>query len=210
MGFRTFRRGKKLTHYFENDSSLNSAKKELTLVKNNEKYVFTTDIGVFSNKSLDYGSTLLLNEVMKHYKEGDILDLGAGYGYIGIILARTYARAHVTMVDINTRAVELTKINIKQNNVKNATALVSDGYQNVANKKFRYIVINPPIKAGKKVYYPFFKAAKNYLTADGTLMFVMKKKHGAKSAANYVNEQFGNCTLLKKDAGYYIYAAISK
>lgn len=198
-----------MTHYFENDSSLKSAKKDLTLVKNSEKYVFTTDIGVFSNKSFDYGSTLLLKEVMKHYKVGDILDLGAGYGYIGIVLARTYTHAHVTMVDINERAVELTKINIAQNNVKNATALVSDGYKALANKQYSYIVINPPIKAGKKVYYPFFKEAKNYLTQDGTLMFVMKKKHGAKSAAKYVLEQFGNCTLLKKDAGYYIYAAIS-
>ncbi len=208
MGFRTFKRELKLAHYYENDPALKSAQKTLNYVQNGDKFVFTTDLGVFSNKALDYGSTLLIREVMKRYDEGDILDVGCGYGFIGIVLARNYTRAHVSMVDINERAVSLANINIAANNISNAEALVSDGYANVV-KKYRYIVINPPIRAGKQVYYPLLAGAKDYLTKDGTLMFVIKKQHGAKSAAKFVSETYGNCTLLQKDSGYYVYAALS-
>ena len=84
----------------------------------------------------------------------------------------------------------------------------SEVYQNVEGT-FDNIFINPPIRAGKKVIYKMFEDAKGLLNKNGSLFFVIRKSHGAESAQRFVNSVFGNCTLLKRDKGYYIYHAIN-
>jgi 16S rRNA (guanine1207-N2)-methyltransferase len=111
------------------------------------------------------------------------------------------------MFDINERAVSLTSENAKRNKLTNTHVYVDSDYQALPKHTFNLIVINPPIHAGKKAYYPLLSAARDYLTDGGILMFVIRKSHGAKSAAKYLSDYYSNITLIQKDAGFYVYHA---
>jgi 16S rRNA (guanine1207-N2)-methyltransferase len=121
-----------------------------------------------------------------------------------LTLASFEPEAYFTLIDVNERALELCKKNIKSLNLNNVTCLQSDVYQNVQGL-FNSIVINPPIRAGKKVIYSMFAGAYDHLIDGGSLFIVIRKSHGAHSACDYITSIFGSCTLLKKDKGYYIY-----
>ena len=105
---------------------------------------------------------------------GKILDLGCGYGPIGISLAKLNPDSQITMVDINQRAVELSNQNILQNNVQNAIAYQSNGFEKV-DGLFNAIVSNPPIRAGKKIIYPLFERSIDFLDKEGALYLVIQK-----------------------------------
>ena len=161
---------------------------------------FTTDSGVFSKDKVDYGTNVLLRSLPPI--DGKILDLGCGYGPIGITLARLNPRAEITMIDINQRAVDLAKVNIEQNGVKNARVLQSNGFENLEGT-FNAIISNPPIRTGKKVIYSLFEESIQYLENGGSIYLVIQKKQGAKSAMNKLNEIYGNCRAIirKVDIG---------
>ena len=131
------------------------------------------------------------------------MDLGCGYGPIGITLARLNPRAEITMIDINQRAVDLAKVNIEQNGVKNARVLQSNGFENLEGT-FNAIISNPPIRTGKKVIYSLFEESIQYLENGGSIYLVIQKKQGAKSAMNKLNEIYGNCQVINKKGGYWI------
>ena len=166
---------------------------------------FKTDSGVFSKGRVDFGTDLLINSLPN--LDGRILDLGCGYGPIGICMAFLNANAFVDMVDINARAVELAKNNIIDNNIDNARAFVSDGFSNI-DDTFNAIITNPPIRAGKKVIYSLFEQSKNYLNIDGCLYVVIQKKQGAPSAIKKLKSIFGNCNIISKRKRYFILQSI--
>ena len=139
-----------MSHYFENDNNLVSEIKTFNININNMNFVFNTDNGVFSKGELDFGTNLLLKNILKLNIKGNILDLGCGYGAIGIVIKKILD-TNVTMIDINNRAIHLTKMNAKKNNVL-VNVINSDGYENV-DDLFDYIVSNPPIRVGKKKLY---------------------------------------------------------
>jgi len=198
-----------LSHYFVNNNELEHEIRTLELSLQGTNLTFTTDRGVFSNKEIDEGSIVLLKSIIKTVDvKGAILDVGCGYGTLGLYLAARYPATKVTMFDINERAVSLTGENAKQNNLTNIHVYVDSDYQALPKHTFNLIVINPPIHAGKKVYYPLLSAARDYLTDGGILMFVIRKSHGAKSAAKYVSDHYTNVTLVQKDAGFYVYHAV--
>ena len=174
---------------------------------NGIKLQLTTDSGVFSKNKVDYGSNLLINSLPS--TSGNILDLGCGYGVIGISLAKLNPGSSVTMVDINERAVDLAKKNIKLNNVTNARVTQSNGFSNVMDK-FDMIVSNPPIRTGKKVIYPLFEKSISYLNPGGAIYIVIQKKQGAKSAFSKLEEIYGNCGVINKSGGYWIIRSIKQ
>ncbi|MBF7093826.1 class I SAM-dependent methyltransferase [Streptococcus sp. HF-1907] len=165
-----------------------------------EDFQFYSDAGVFSKKMIDFGSQVLLNalEVDNGKK---LLDLGCGYGPLGISLVKVH-QLDVTMVDINNRAIELAKKNAERNQVV-ATIFQSNVYENV-NGSYDYIISNPPIRAGKKVVHQIIEESIDYLNDGGSLTIVIQKKQGAPSAKAKMEEVFGNCEIVKKDKGYYI------
>lgn len=195
-----------MPQYFENDSSLKSSPKLISYDIYERHFTLKTDLGVFSKNSIDEGTYAFLKVLVPLHLQGHILDVGCGYGALGLTLASFIPNARFVLVDVNERALELTKDNIKQLNLANVTCLQSDIYQNVEGL-FDSIVINPPIRAGKKVIYAMFKGAYDYLIDGGSLFIVIRKSHGAFSARDYIESIFGNCTLLKRDKGYYIYKA---
>lgn len=192
--------------YFENNDKLMSKKRDISIVLNDVEYSFISDNGVFSKSEIDYGSIALLKVLLKQEISGDVLDVGCGYGTIGLILARNFILSRFTLIDVNVRACALAKENCMLMGLSNVVVKESDIFENVS-ESFDCIVTNPPIRAGKKVIYSIFEQSYHHLKQNGSLYIVIRKSHGAESAQKYISSVFGNCSLLKRDKGFYIYCA---
>ncbi|WP_270277844.1 class I SAM-dependent methyltransferase [Streptococcus infantarius] len=186
-------------YYAENPDSAHDIH-ELKVTLLGQSFTFLTDSGVFSKKMVDYGSQVLLN-TLNFEKGKTLLDLGCGYGPLGISLAKVQD-VKPTMVDINNRAIDLAKQNAQKNGVE-ADIFQSNIYEKV-NGTFDYIISNPPIRAGKQVVHTIISESINYLKVGGNLTIVIQKKQGAPSAKAKMEEVFGNVEILKRDKGYYI------
>lgn len=193
-----------MNHYFTNENLKSEIKKVLIKI-NNKTFTFNTDLGVFSKKGLDFGSRTLINALLKENLSGRLLDVGCGYGTIGIILS-TFFSLNTDMIDINKRAVHLAELNIKENKVQNCKAFVSDIYSDV-NEKYDYIVTNPPIRAGKDVVYKILFEASKHLNKNGALYFVINKNQGALSTKRDL-EKVAKVEVLEKNKGFYCFKAI--
>lgn len=169
------------------------------------QFRFTTDNGVFSKRTVDYGSrTLLAAFDSAGLPAGPILDLGTGYGPIGLALAYQLPKRQVDMVDVNELALSLARKNAALNQIENVRIFTSDGYDAVTATNYAAIVTNPPVRAGKRVVDAMLSGAEAHLTVGGTLTVVLQKKQGAPSAKKLMQATFGNCEIIKKDKGYYI------
>ena len=201
-----------MPHYFTNDDSQNRNVQNLKHIKYNfrgHNFKFTTHGGVFSKDHVDYATDILLNSIPVNSipaatTDNTLLDMGCGYGCIGIVLAKTYG-LKLTQADINKAALELTKHNCKINEI-NSIIIESDCFDNI-NEKFNLITINPPIHAGKTVTYKMYESAAYHLKPDGKLYVVTLKKHGAESTLTKLQEIFGvsNCTVIYKKKGFYVF-----
>ena len=170
---------------------------------NEESFKFKTDNGVFSKDFLDFASKLLLEKMdYSSILEGQILDVGCGYGPIGIYLAHITKNV-VVMLDINPRALTLSKENLLLNNV-NARVLESDCLDAVIDEKFSCVITNPPIHAGKEVVYKIFTQSYEVLIPGGALWIVIQEKHGAPSAIKKLNTIFDHVEIFYKKKGFYI------
>lgn len=186
--------------YFDNDNSIKSniVKHDIDIL--NKNFTFFTDNGVFSKNKLDYGTRFLL-EVLTTENIGDkVLDVGCGYGPIGIYISKVF-NSHVDMIDVNKRAVHLCQMNIKENNV-NCNAFVSDCYEKV-DDFYDTIITNPPIRAGKKIIYEIVMNACNHLIENGVLYIVIRKDQGAKSMISDLKKIY-NVEVLDKSKGFFV------
>ena len=197
-----------MSHYFKEDPNLASHIKEINFEVNGITMRLLTDNGVFSKGKVDEGSLAFLKVILPLDLGKNILDLGCGYGTIGLTLAVAKIDARVTLADINTRALTLCKKNADAYNLsQRVTILQSDIYTKIEGK-YDSIVINPPIRAGKIVTYRMYEEAKQYLIDGGSLLIVIRKAQGAESAAKYIESIFGNVKLLDRHKGYHIYQAV--
>ena len=171
-----------------------------------EKMTFLTDAGVFSKKMVDFGSQLLLKCLEVNQGE-TVLDVGCGYGPLGLSLAKAYG-VQATMVDINNRALDLARQNAERNKVE-ATIFQSNIYEQVEGH-FDHVISNPPIRAGKQVVHEIIENSKDFLETGGDLTIVIQKKQGAPSAKSKMEDVFGNCEVVKKDKGYYILRSVKE
>ena len=171
-----------------------------------EKMTFLTDAGVFSKKMVDFGSQLLLKCLEVNQGE-TVLDVGCGYGPLGLSLAKAYG-VQATMVDINNRALDLARQNAERNKVE-ATIFQSNIYEQVEGE-FDHVISNPPIRAGKQVVHEIIEKSKDFLEIGGDLTIVIQKKQGAPSAKSKMEDVFGNCEIVKKDKGYYILRSVKE
>ncbi len=169
---------------------------------------FKTDNGVFSKNYIDYGSFVMLKTFVPNDIDLPILDMGSGYGPIGITVSRLYDKK-VIMCEINERAYNLSLENIK-NNHANCEAFNSDLYEKINDLTFSSIITNPPIRAGKDVIFSIYEGAYTHLAIGGELWVVIQKKQGAPSTKAKLEEIFNNCEIMKRDKGYYILKSIKK
>jgi len=168
---------------------------------------FQTDAGVFSKSGIDYGSELLI-ESMRLPTDARVLDMGCGYGPIGLSAALLATDGIVTMADVNERALQLAADNAKLNHVMNVRMVQSDLFAGLIDEVFTHILTNPPIRAGKQVVHRLFDEAYDHLEDNGELWIVIQKKQGAASAFSKLEERFKKVDEIEKSKGYRIIRAI--
>lgn len=194
-------------HYYSKNPQTKSKPQEWAYTLRGEKFHFQTDTGVFSKSDVDFGSRLLIETFEEAAQDGSILDVGCGYGPIGMAIAKSFPQKEVHMVDVNTRAVELAKKNAEKNGIQNVRIYESDGLASVEADGFSSILTNPPIRAGKETIFRFYEEAYGKLQDGGSLWVVIQKKQGAPSTQEKLEGLFGNCRTVDKKKGYFIFEA---
>ena len=134
-----------------------------------------------------------------------MLDLGCGWGAVGVALGKRYPGLEIVMTDINARAAGLARRNLAENGVA-ATVLQGDGFDPVEGL-FDAIVTNPPIRAGQAVIYGLFDRARAYLKPGGALYLVIRKQQGALSALKYLKERYGRAEVIDRGSGFHVIRA---
>lgn len=193
-----------MSHYFTNEDVKSNLRKIKIKIKD-RTFSFYTDNGVFSKQGLDFGSRTLILTLLEENLGGRMLDIGCGYGAIGLILA-SFFNFSVDLVDINKRAIHLAKMNISKNNVSLAKVFYSNCYDNITNK-YDVIVTNPPIRAGKDIVYKILMEARFYLNNGGVLYLVINKNQGAKTVLKDLNKYY-KTQILKKNKGFFVIKCI--
>ena len=162
---------------------------------------FTTDAGVFSRGEVDFGTAVLLNALPEDMA-GRVLDLGCGWGAVGVSVGKAFPACEIVMSDVNRRALELAEKNAASNGVTVKT-LESDGLESVPGA-FDFIITNPPIRAGKQVIYKMFLDSAQRLRGGGALFLVIRKQQGAESALKYLKTIFGQVDTIEKSGGFWV------
>jgi len=195
-------------HYYSHQPSVASDRQIWDFTLRGNKLLFTTDQGVFSKKEVDFGSRVLIEAFTFPEIKGAILDVGCGYGPIGLSLAKERSSVEITMIDVNERAIELARLNAQKNNITNVHIFKSDCYDALkVDDQYAAILTNPPIRAGKKVVHAILEGAVQRLLPNGELWVVIQKKQGAPSALEKMEDLFGEVEVVEKKKGYYIIRA---
>ncbi|WP_243292375.1 class I SAM-dependent methyltransferase [Bacillus sp. FJAT-47783] len=194
-------------HYFSEQPTVASNPHNFTYKLRGMTFTFTSDSGVFSKGEVDFGSRLLIETFLFPKVEGDILDVGCGYGPIGLSIACADPDRHVDMIDVNNRAVELARYNATVNGVQNVSVFQSNLFEQVKKDSYAAILTNPPIRAGKRTVHAIFEESINRLAQNGELWIVIQKKQGAPSAIKKLEELCTSVEVMEKKKGYYIIRA---
>ncbi len=200
---------KKADQYYTSKPTSKSEEREIEYSIAGKRIKLITDNGVFSKAHVDIATNFMLNVLLKESINGKVLDLGCGYGVVGITLNHFFKDLDVTMLDINERALALAKKNVALNKQKNVNIIESDGFEKISKKDmFDVIITNPPIRAGKAVIYKMYEDSFEHLKKGGAFYLVINKKHGAPSTKEFLEKMFGNCEVLDKKTGFNVIRCI--
>lgn len=195
-----------MKHYWNSKLDDDFSPKIINIYFAGKIYNFFSSEDVFSKDRADYGSITLLESTLNEIPDLPyrVLDMGCGYGFLGVMISLLKPKTKVEMTDISEKAVELCKMNVEKYSLIDKTKIMLGDKYSECSGKYNMIVCNPPVRTGKENIYLIFKMAKDFLYDKGKLIIVLKKKHGAPSAKKFLEEIFGNCKILKRDKGYYI------
>lgn len=197
-----------MSHYYDQEPQSASKERTIQFEIYGKKISLVADNGVFSKNRVDEGSLYFLKTILPLNLGKKILDIGCGYGTIGLTIALLKDEASVDLADINTRALALCEMNARNLDIKDRVKIInSDVYSNIKDQ-YESIVVNPPIRAGKIVTYAMYEGAKQRLIDGGCLYVVIRKAQGAESASKYIEELFGNVEMLGRHKGYHVYRAM--
>ena len=193
-------------HYDTKNPESISQQKHWTYRLKGNTLSFTSDNGVFSKNTVDFGSELLVEsyDIPEQFQKASLLDIGCGYGTMGLAYGKAYPELSIEMIDVNERALVLAQENAKKNGIHNVDIHESNLYDSVKKSQYEIIISNPPIRAGKIVVHTILEKAYDYLAENGQLVIVIQKKQGAPSAQKKMEEVFGNCERIQWDKGYWI------
>lgn len=195
-----------MSHYYINDKNLKDNEAFFDVQIDGTSFRFYTNDGVFSKKDLDFGSYLLIKSALGLGTFSTVIDMGCGYGPIGIIYSKFNNDAKVYMYDVNLRALDLARKNMILNNVSNAFAFESYLFEKV-EVKADLILTNPPIRAGKSVIFKLYEDAYKHLNENGVLLVVIQRKQGAPSTMEKLKSIYNNVEVIEKKGGYWIISA---
>lgn len=193
-------------HYYSRQPQVESKEERLEVNLRGQRLSFYTDRGVFSKGGIDFGTQLLV-ESLELPHDAKVLDVGCGYGPLGLSLAKESLQRKVTLVDINERALHLAEKNAKINQLENVSIFQSDLLSQVIERDFDYIISNPPIRAGKRIVHQLFEQSGYHLNSEGELWIVIQKKQGAPSTFKKLEEYFQKVEEITKKKGYRIFRA---
>jgi len=137
-------------------------------------------------------------------EKGCVLDIGCGYGAVGITVAKINPNLHVVMTDVNARAVRLAKKNVELNRVANTEVRYGFFYEPVEDFKFNSILSNPPVSAGMQTVKSIIVGAPSVMAASGSFQMVIRSKIGAKLLPALFDEIFGNCEVVARESGFRV------
>ncbi|TYS13883.1 class I SAM-dependent methyltransferase [Rossellomorea vietnamensis] len=197
-------------HYYSRTPEVKSDPQMIEIVLRDFKFRMKTDQGVFSKKEIDFGSRLLIDSFADNGQDGPLLDVGCGYGPIGLSMAKSFPGRTVHMVDVNERALGLAKENAEKNGIPNVSIYESSCFEKVNEKEFSAILTNPPIRAGKSVVHEILEDSYNHLIEGGELWVVIQKKQGAASAEKKMEGIYGNVEIAAKKKGYQILKSVKE
>lgn len=199
-----------MDHYFTNNTNIKSNRRDFYKKIDEIELKFTTDHGVFSYDDIDYGTELLIKTIFEDENINEYnhaIDLGCGYGPIGLFIKRKFSNLSFKLVDINERAVELTKHNAKENDIE-VEVIKSDFFKLINEENyFNLIVSNPPIRIGKQILFKMYDEAYNKLTNNGTLWLVVRKQQGALSHLKFLETVFEDVQVKARSKGFFIISA---
>jgi 16S rRNA (guanine1207-N2)-methyltransferase len=203
----------KTEHYFSENPRSSFIKEKFEVEILGEKIIINSGSGLFSLKELDFGTELLIKnaKIPEESSNPKILDLGCGYGIVGIALKKHYPNLDMTLIDVNDRAIQVSKKNCDENDTECAV-IKSDIFSNplLKDKKFDVILTNPPFSAGKKVCIEFINQSFEHLNKKGLLELVAPHNKGGESLKKIMLETFDNVDELAKKRGYRVYISEKK
>jgi len=194
-----------VSHYYSKEQKSQLKLRKINHVLRSVSFEFYTAPGVFSKNKIDKGTALLADSMLID-SDWLVLDIGCGYGAIGIAAAKSFPETNVLMTDINRRAIKLTKMNIELNRVCNAEVKQSNLYENI-KAQFNTIIVNPPQSAGKQICFQIIEKAKAHLKKNGLLQLVARHNKGGKHLSQKMKEIFGNVKETAKKGGYRVYVS---
>jgi 16S rRNA (guanine1207-N2)-methyltransferase len=190
------------SHYFEARPAAASRPRTVRLRLGELNLELQADRGVFGSRGVDLGTMVLLKEGPTPPESGDLLDLGCGYGPIALVLARRSPAARVWAVDVNERALELTRVNAETAGTPNVTAMTPDEVP--AEVRFEAIYSNPPVRVGKGPLHELLLRWLPRLKPGGAAYLVVQRNLGSDSLAKWLGEQGFEVSRLKSKKGYRI------
>jgi len=189
--------------YFSRRPTSRRQPREFAAIVRGQAFRFVTEAGTFSRREIDRGTELLI-EALEIGPCETILDLGCGYGAVGIVAARLAEGGHVVLTDVNERALETARANLARNGVRNAEVRKGDLYDPVAGLAFDHIACNPPIRAGRAIVDRIIREAPDHLIVGGSLWLVARTKQGADAIRSRMGAAFGNAEIAKRGSGYKV------
>lgn len=194
----------KADHYFSEKPASEKRYGIVIASMRGREYAFLTCSGVFSPTKIDAGTWLLVDS-MQIRPTDRVLDIGCGYGVLGIVAANIARGGFVTLIDVNERAVELAKKNIRRNNVLNAKAKRGSLYAPVSGEKFDAILCNPPFSAGMETVFSIISGGREHLNPGGSMQVVARHSKGGRRVEEKMRETYGNCEIIGRRGGFRAY-----
>jgi 16S rRNA (guanine1207-N2)-methyltransferase len=195
-------------HYFSPQPGAAGKRRTITATLRGREFRFVTQAGVFSRGRVDAGTRLLVGAV-RVAPTDRFLDLGCGYGVVGVVAAHLAPKGHVVLVDVNQRAAALARENLHLNGIHNAETRPGDGFAAVGEEQFDVIALNPPIRAGLAVVHLLIVEAERHLAPGGRFYLVARTRQGALRLAAKMKQTFGNVEEAAKGGGYRVFVAPS-
>lgn len=195
-----------MSHYFLHDENLKSSEYDVRYSFKGAEFHLVSDNGVFSKKRIDEGTYIFVKALLNLQINGKVLDLGCGYGVVGITLKYFFRNIELTMSDVNSSCIDLTRKNLNKNSCE-ASVQLSDGFHSIIGN-FDYIVFNPPIRIGKEAIFKIYSDAYMHLNQNGHFLIVIRKDKGAESHKKYLETLFTKVTLIDRNRGYFVYEMI--